>query len=291
MASASASASSFPSPPDAASPSPFQVASAATIFALSCAGVIGLALRPQSFPLLPEAWWRALLARTGLWRGGGPGSAADANGAADANANAPRSPSSSPPPPPPCPPPPPPPSPARARARIPSAPRLACTYALPPAAGALLMLAAGALSPAGLWRGVAGDARIQPYAIVLVFLGLAYLSAALDATGAFAWAALAVARRARGRGRPLYFLFFAASSALTLLTSNDVSVMALAPLVLHTCAASGEERERERGEEERPGRCLFRLVYLRHRPRRRAESAPPPSSLAHALSPLPLSPQ
>jgi len=138
------------------------------------------------------------------------------------------------------------------------------------------MLAAGALSPAGLWRGVAGDARIQPYAIVLVFLGLAYLSAALDATGAFAWAALAVARRARGRGRPLYFLFFAASSALTLLTSNDVSVMALAPLVLHTCAASGEERERERGEEERPGRCLFRLVYLRHRPRRRAESAPPP---------------
>jgi Na+/H+ antiporter NhaD/arsenite permease-like protein len=102
------------------------------------------------------------------------------------------------------------------------------------------MLATTSLSPKGLWRGVAGDPQIQPYAIVVVFLGLAYLAAALDATGALACAALAAARRSRGQGRPLYLAFYALSSLMTVCTSNDVCVMALAPLILYTCAASGQ---------------------------------------------------
>jgi Na+/H+ antiporter NhaD/arsenite permease-like protein len=111
------------------------------------------------------------------------------------------------------------------------------------------MLATTVLTPSGLIRGVVGDDRIQPYAIVIVFLGLAYLAAALDATGALAALALAVARRSRGRGRPLYLLFFLLSSALTVATSNDVCVMALAPLILYTCAsASVAEEAQEEGE-------------------------------------------
>ncbi|GBF94835.1 hypothetical protein Rsub_08007 [Raphidocelis subcapitata] len=112
-------------------------------------------------------------------------------------------------------------------------------WAAPPA-GALLLLAARALDGPGFVAGIRGDAAIQPWAILVLFLSLAYCAAALDQTGAFAWLALRMTRAA-STGPRLFALHSALSGAVTLATSNDVVVMSLTPIVYVQAAASGAD--------------------------------------------------
>lgn len=86
-----------------------------------------------------------------------------------------------------------------------------------PPAGALLLLAARALDGPGFVAGLRGDAAIQPWAILVLFLSLAYCAAALDQTGAFAWLALRMTRAA-STGPRLFALHSALSGAVTLAT-------------------------------------------------------------------------
>lgn len=109
-------------------------------------------------------------------------------------------------------------------------------WAAPPL-GVVAMVAAGALDARGVVAGLKGDDAIQPYAILVVFLSLAYVAAAEDQTGALAWLALKMTRAAR-TGRRLFGLHTLLSGCATLATSNDVVVMSLTPIV-HTQAVAG----------------------------------------------------
>jgi hypothetical protein len=55
--------------------------------------------------------------------------------------------------------------------------RVTVSYAWAPVLGTLAMLATGALDGAGVAAGILGDAVLQPYAIVVLFMSLAYMSA------------------------------------------------------------------------------------------------------------------
>ncbi len=74
------------------------------------------------------------------------------------------------------------------------------------------------MSWADVGRGIAGDAQIQPYGILVLFMSLAYIAASLDATGLFAWLALRITALSRGRGHLLFALYYALSAAMTALT-------------------------------------------------------------------------
>lgn len=86
-----------------------------------------------------------------------------------------------------------------------------------PPIGALLMLAVGSLDGPSLLAGIRGDESIQPYAILILFLSLAYIAVALDQTGAFAWLALKMTKAAN-TGRKLFALHSLLSAALTVAT-------------------------------------------------------------------------
>lgn len=67
----------------------------------------------------------------------------------------------------------------------------------------------------------------------------AYIAGSLDMTGLFAWLALKLTLYSKGNGRLLFFLYFALSAVTTLLTSNDVSIMCLTPIICYFAAAAG----------------------------------------------------
>jgi Na+/H+ antiporter NhaD/arsenite permease-like protein len=46
-------------------------------------------------------------------------------------------------------------------------------------------------------------------------------------TGCFQWVALHLTRMSKGNGLALFILYYSLSSALTVFTSNDVSIMTL----------------------------------------------------------------
>ncbi len=92
-------------------------------------------------------------------------------------------------------------------------------------------------------------------------MALAYIAASLDGTGVFAWLALHITNLSRGRGHALFFLYFATSAVVTALTSNDVSIMTLTPIILHFSRATKCDPM-----VRRPGRAGRALRVLRALP-------------------------
>lgn len=74
------------------------------------------------------------------------------------------------------------------------------SYCWVPVVGVLAMLATRAANPGTLAKGIIGDANMQPYGIVILFLAVAYISTSLDMTGVFAWLALHITRLSKGHG-------------------------------------------------------------------------------------------
>ncbi len=56
----------------------------------------------------------------------------------------------------------------------------------------------------------------------MLFMSMAYIAAALDASGVFAWLALKITVASGGRGMALFLFYFGLSAFMTTFTSNDV---------------------------------------------------------------------
>ena len=145
-------------------------------------------------------------------------------------------------------------------------------YCWVPCIGVLLMLMCQTLNGEQLGAGIKGDEHIQPLALLVLFMSLvrthvtapaatgrtcfalahsqhvpmlpcpplqAYIAGSLDMTGLFAWLALKLTLYSKGNGRLLFFLDVALSAVTTLLTSNDVSIMCLTPIICYFAAAAG----------------------------------------------------
>lgn len=78
-----------------------------------------------------------------------------------------------------------------------------------------------------------GDENLQPYAILILFFSLSYVSVALDVTGAFAFIALEATKVAGHSGTKLFFVIYVLAAVMTLVANNDIVVLTLTPIVCY----------------------------------------------------------
>lgn len=93
--------------------------------------------------------------------------------------------------------------------------------------GGALMLLLRLETPGQAWR-----TTVQGADVLAFLLALMLLSALLDLSGFFAWAAIWAARAARGDGRTLYRNVFLLGAVITALLSLDTTAIILTPIVL-----------------------------------------------------------
>jgi len=111
---------------------------------------------------------------------------------------------------------------------------------VPPLIGVIILLISGEMSFREMWNGgVVGDDKIKPYAIIIIFNALAYICVSLDATGCLTYISLKVAKAAGSSRKRLFVYFFLLSAALTAVTSNDIVIMTLTPVVLQCAKFTG----------------------------------------------------
>ncbi|MCX8151376.1 MAG: SLC13 family permease [Candidatus Bathyarchaeota archaeon] len=106
-------------------------------------------------------------------------------------------------------------------------------YGIAPLLGILFLLATFSINTESILKGIVGNSTIQPYAILILFMSLAYICLSLDATGLFAYLALRATKASGNSGKKLFVYFFALSSFLTTFTSNDIVILTLTPIIYY----------------------------------------------------------
>lgn len=86
-----------------------------------------------------------------------------------------------------------------------------------------------------LQQGIIGDENIRPWQILVLFFSLAYVCISLDLTGVFEATAIWAAQKAGNHPLRLFVAFFALASALTVVTSNDIVILTLTPIIIECC--------------------------------------------------------
>ena len=84
-----------------------------------------------------------------------------------------------------------------------------------------------------IWNALKGheDSNLKPYSIMILFFSLAYMSLSLDVTGLFDFIACKAIGLSGGSGRRLFFIFFTLSSLITIVSSNDIVILTLTPII------------------------------------------------------------
>ncbi|TVR65217.1 MAG: hypothetical protein EA426_00145 [Spirochaetaceae bacterium] len=111
--------------------------------------------------------------------------------------------------------------------------RLSIDMATGPVIVALVLFAAGIVTPATILSGILGAGNVRPWEIMVVFFTVAYMSASTDVSGVFDAIAFSVARRARGNGTALFWYFYLVASVFTVFTSNDIVILTLTPIIVY----------------------------------------------------------
>lgn len=106
-------------------------------------------------------------------------------------------------------------------------------YGLAPIIGVALLAITFSIGGSSIVNGISGTETIKPYAILILFMSLAYICVSLDSTGFFAYLSLLAMKAAKGNGRRLFLYFFMLSSFLTLFTSNDIVILTLTPIIYY----------------------------------------------------------
>jgi arsenical pump membrane protein len=91
----------------------------------------------------------------------------------------------------------------------------------------------GVIDYSTLLSGFFGSGSIVPWEILLLFFSVAYVSISADASGIFDWVAAKAISVVGGSGWKLFFFVFLFSSILTILTSNDIVILTLTPIIFY----------------------------------------------------------
>lgn len=106
-------------------------------------------------------------------------------------------------------------------------------YATAPIIGVVLLLILQVFSFQGVYNGLKGNENIQPYTIIVIFFGLAYMSISFDCTGSFEFLALLAIRKSGTSAKKLYAYFWIVTSFVTVVASNDVAILTITPIICH----------------------------------------------------------
>ncbi|KAJ1735068.1 hypothetical protein LPJ72_002045 [Coemansia sp. Benny D160-2] len=92
-------------------------------------------------------------------------------------------------------------------------------------------------------HGFVGSEGIQPYAIVILIFALAYICISLDQSGLLSYIAMHVTKKWGRNGRLLLICFYLLSTIMAVLTSNDVVVLVLTPIICIFSDVTGVDAE------------------------------------------------
>lgn len=104
-------------------------------------------------------------------------------------------------------------------------------------AGAVVLVAAGLLSPAEAWRGVAKGTDVY-----LFLAGMMLLAEAARREGLFDWLASLAANQARGSATRLFALIYLVGILVTAFLSNDATAVVLTPAVASVARTAKAEK-------------------------------------------------
>jgi Na+/H+ antiporter NhaD/arsenite permease-like protein len=106
-------------------------------------------------------------------------------------------------------------------------------YSTVPVMVVLALWAMQVIGISDIWLALKGhpDSNLKPYNIIILFFTLAYMSLSLDVTGMFDFIAVKSIALSNGSGVRLFLIFFALSSVITIVTSNDIVILTLTPII------------------------------------------------------------
>ena len=111
--------------------------------------------------------------------------------------------------------------------------RIKLDYATAPIIGVIILICTFSIDLGGIFKGIFGTTDIQPFAIVILFMSIAYICLSLDLTGFFEYLALKAVKASGTSTKKLFFYFFFLSSLLTIFTSNDIVILTITPIMIY----------------------------------------------------------
>jgi arsenical pump membrane protein len=96
-----------------------------------------------------------------------------------------------------------------------------------------LFLLFGVINSETITTGLLSNGSFEPWKIILIFFTVAYVSVSVDATGIFDYFAYKLAHAVKGSGFRLFLGFYLLGALLTLLTSNDIVILTLTPVIFY----------------------------------------------------------
>ncbi|EHY51895.1 hypothetical protein ABEF92_000357 [Exophiala dermatitidis] len=100
-----------------------------------------------------------------------------------------------------------------------------------PVIGVILLLATTTIHGSTIRLGIVGDETIKPYDVLVLFISLAYISIALDGTGALEAVALWVSKRGGSSGRLLFTYLYSFFLLTACIVGNDPLILSGTPFL------------------------------------------------------------
>ncbi len=97
----------------------------------------------------------------------------------------------------------------------------------------VFFIAFGVVEAETIYHGLISNGSFEPWKIILIFFSVAYVSVSTDATGIFDYFAYRITHAVKGDGFKLFLGFYLFGALLTLLTSNDVVILTLTPVIFY----------------------------------------------------------
>ena len=113
------------------------------------------------------------------------------------------------------------------------------TYILGALLGPFLLVVFGILDYNQILRGLRGEAGLNPFGVLILFLSMVFMSIFLDITGFFEYCARLALKFAGSDGRRLFFSVYLTVSVLTVFTSNDIIILTFTPFVYYFSRNAG----------------------------------------------------
>jgi len=113
------------------------------------------------------------------------------------------------------------------------------TYFIGALLSPLLLIVLGLLDYNQIMRGLKGEAGLNPFGILVLFLSMVFMSIFLDITGFFEYCARLALSYSRGDGKRLFFSMYMTVSILTIFTSNDIIILTFTPFIYYLARNAG----------------------------------------------------
>jgi Na+/H+ antiporter NhaD/arsenite permease-like protein len=108
-----------------------------------------------------------------------------------------------------------------------------------PVIAVILLLATTTIHGSTIRLGIKGDENIKPYDVLVLFISLAYISIALDGTGALEATAFYVSKRGGSSGRLLFSYLYAFFLCTACIVGNDPLILSGTPFLAYLAQHTG----------------------------------------------------